>query len=188
MSDDARRIRMAEDLLRYFAACVKAVQLYSLDHPIVTRAAAQLTESLERAHVETPDVVIGMVDHQVVVDGVPLLGVHGSADTIDRFRAIGVERIAFDRGVTGDELLRFVVELTASRGRRDDESHERLAALSSAHTSTSAGSGCNSGWRQAAAIFAPFSTAIGPPSPTPRPSGSRPWPRAARTRRWPSGS
>jgi putative nucleotidyltransferase with HDIG domain len=133
MSDDARRIRMAEDLLRYFAACVKAVQLYSLDHPIVTRAAAQLTESLERAHVETPDVVIGMVDHQVVVDGVPLLGVHGSADTIDRFRAIGVERIAFDRGVTGDELLRFVVELTASRGRRDDESHERLAALSSAH-------------------------------------------------------
>jgi len=133
MSDDARRIRMAEDLLRRFAACVKAMQLYSLDHPIVTRAVEQLAESLERAHVEAADVVIGIVDQQVVVDGVPLPGVHGSAETVERFRAIGVERIAFDRGVTGDELLTFARELAAARGSRDDEGDERLAALSSEH-------------------------------------------------------
>jgi putative nucleotidyltransferase with HDIG domain len=133
MSDDARRVRIAEELLRHFAASAKAVQLYSLDHPIVTRAVEQLAETLERAHVEAADVVLGIVDHQVVVDGVPLPGVHGSNDTVDRFRAIGVERIAFDRGVTGDELLTFVRELAASQARRDDEGEARLAALSSAH-------------------------------------------------------
>jgi putative nucleotidyltransferase with HDIG domain len=123
---------MAEELLRHFSASAKAVQLYSPDHPIVARAIEQLAETLERAHVEAADVVLGIVDHQVVVDGVPLPGVHGSADTVDRFRAIGVERIAFDRGVTGQELLTFVRELAASQARRGDEGEERLAALSSA--------------------------------------------------------
>jgi len=133
MSDDARRVRMAEELLRHFAASAKAVQLYSTDHPIVARAVEQLAETLERAHVEAADVVLGIVDHQIVVDGVPLPGVHGSVDTVDRFRAIGVERIAFDRGVTGDELLTFVRELAASQARQDDGGEERLAALSSVH-------------------------------------------------------
>lgn len=136
MSDEPRRIRMAEDLLRHFAAGAKAVQLYSQDHPNVTRATDQLAESLERAHVEAEDVVLGIVDRLVVVDGVPLLGVHGSADTVDRFRSIGVERIAFDRGVTGEELLTFFRELAATQARRNDEGDEgdgRLAALSSEH-------------------------------------------------------
>ncbi len=133
MSDDARRIRVAEELLRHVAACTKAVQLYSLDHPIVTRAVEQLSETLERAHVEAADVVIGIVDRQVVVDGVPLLGSHGSAETIERFQAVGVERIAFDRGVTGDELLTFVRELDALQARRAEDADDRLAALSLPH-------------------------------------------------------
>ena len=65
------------------------------------------SETLERAHAEAPDVVIGIVDRQVVVDGC-----RSPASTARRtpsigFRAIGVERIAFDRGVTGEELLDF---------------------------------------------------------------------------------
>ena len=133
MSDDAHRIRVAEELFRHFATCVKATQLYARDHPIVTQAAAQLTESLARAHVEATDVVIGIVDHQVIVDGVPLAGGHGSAETVDRLRAMGVERIAFDRGVTSEELLTFVRKLAASRARRDRDDGERVAALLSPH-------------------------------------------------------
>ena len=133
MSDDARRIRVAEELLRHLAACTKSVQLYSLDHPIVWRAVERLSETLERAHVEAPDVVIGIVDRQVVVDGVPLLGSHGSAETVERFQAVGVERIAFDRGVTGDELVTFVRELGALQARRGEDGDDRLAALSLPH-------------------------------------------------------
>jgi len=133
MSDDARRVRMAEDLLRHFAASAKAVQLYSLDHPIVTRAVEQLSDTLERAHVEAADVVIGIVDQQVVVDGIPTTGVHGAAEAIERLRGIGVERIAFGRGVTTDELVALVRALAAAQARRDGAVDEHLAAISSAH-------------------------------------------------------
>jgi putative nucleotidyltransferase with HDIG domain len=133
MSDDPRRIRMAEDLLRHFTACARAVQLYSLDHPIVTRAVAQLSDTLERAHVEADDVVLGIIDQQVIVDGIPVAGVHGATETVDRFRAIGIERIAFDRGVSAEELLGFVRELAAAQARRDGDSTEQAAALSSPH-------------------------------------------------------
>jgi hypothetical protein len=131
MSDDPRRIRMAEDLLRHFTACARAVQLYSLEHPIVTRAVGQLSDTLERAHVEAADVVLGIVDQQVIVDGVPVGSVHGATEAVDRFRAIGIERIAFDRGVTAEELLAFVRELAAAQARRDGDGI--ASALSSAH-------------------------------------------------------
>jgi putative nucleotidyltransferase with HDIG domain len=133
MSTEPRRIRMAEDLLRHFAAGLKAVQLYSLDHPIVARAVQQLFETLERAHVEAADVVVGIVDEQVVVDGIPAGSVHGAAEAIDRLRVVGIERIAFERGVTQDEILSFVRDVAAAQARRAGETGEGAAGLSSAH-------------------------------------------------------
>jgi putative nucleotidyltransferase with HDIG domain len=133
MTADARRIRMAEELLRYFAASLKAVQLYALDHPIVARAVQQMFEALERAHVEAADVVIGIIDRQVVVDGIPAGSVHGAAEAIDRLRAVGIERIAFGQDVTADELLGFVRDLAAAQAQRDHEGEDDAARLSSAH-------------------------------------------------------
>jgi putative nucleotidyltransferase with HDIG domain len=133
MSDDARRIRTAEDLLRSFTASTKAVQLYSIEHPIVTRAVGQLTQTLERAHAEAPDVVLGVVDRQVVVDGIPLAEVHGSVELAERLRAIGIERVAFDRGVADDELLAFVRGIAAAQAKGDDGAGDQLAALASPH-------------------------------------------------------
>ncbi|MFO7694743.1 MAG: HD-GYP domain-containing protein [Vicinamibacterales bacterium] len=133
MSDDARRIRVAEDVLRYFTACTKSVQLYAADHPIVARAVEQLVQTLERAHAEEPTVVVGIVDRQVVVDGYPLAGVHGAADSADRLRAVGIERIAIDRGVAGEELLEFVRGLAAAPPYADDAGDDTLAALSTPH-------------------------------------------------------
>jgi putative nucleotidyltransferase with HDIG domain len=133
MSDDARRIRTAEDLLRSFTASTKAVQLYSVEHPIVARAVDQLTQTLERAHVAAPDVVLGVVDRQVVVDGIPLADVHGSQELAERLRAIGIERIAFDRGVADDELLAFVRGIAAAQTKGDDGTGDQLAALASPH-------------------------------------------------------
>ena len=133
MSDDPRRIRMAEDLLRHFTASARAVQLYTLDHPIVTRAIGQLSDTLERAHVEAADVVLGIIDQQVIVDGIPVAGVQGATEAIDRFRAIGIERIAFDRGVASDELLAFVRGIAAAQPAGADGTGDELAALASTH-------------------------------------------------------
>ena len=133
MSDDARRIRVAEDVLRYFTACAKSVQLYAADHPIVARAVEQLVQTLERAHAEASTVVIGIIDRQVVVDGIPLAGVHGAADSADRLRAIGIERIAIDRGVAGEELLEFVRGLATAPPKAADDGDDDLAALATTH-------------------------------------------------------
>jgi putative nucleotidyltransferase with HDIG domain len=133
MSDYARRIRTAEELLQHFSACMKAVQLYSTDHPIVKRATEQLVETLERAHAEIEEIVIGIVGQEVVVDGMPIMSTHGHANVIERLRAIGVERIALDRGVTDTELSTFVRDLAACQARQDGDLDERLAALSFPH-------------------------------------------------------
>ncbi|MCX6549697.1 MAG: HD domain-containing protein [Acidobacteria bacterium] len=132
MSEEARRILAAEDFLRRFAASVKAIQLYSGDHPIVRRAHEQFAEHLERMLVEAPQVVVGLVDRQVVVDAVPVTVGSGTAETVERFRSNGIERIAFARGVTRDELNTFSGKLAALRAARDD-SEESLQALASSH-------------------------------------------------------
>ena len=131
MSDDARRIRVAEDVLRYFMACAKSVQLYAADHPIVARAVEQLVQTLERAHAEAPTVVIGILDRQVIVDGIPLAGVHGAADSADRLRAVGIERIALDRGVAAEELLEFVRGLSTAPPKAAGDGD--LSALATPH-------------------------------------------------------
>jgi putative nucleotidyltransferase with HDIG domain len=133
MSDDVRRIKVAEDVLRYFTACTRSAQLYAVDHPIVARAVEQLVQTLERAHAEASSVVLGIVDRQVVVDGIPLAGVHGAADTGERLRAIGIERIAIERGVAGDEVLEFVRGLAAAQARVEQPDESQLAALSTPH-------------------------------------------------------
>lgn len=133
MSEDTRRVRSAEDLLRHFSACAKAAQLYAPDHPIVKRAVDQLAETFERAHVEAEEVVLGIVGRQAVVDGVPLLASPGVPETVERLQALGVERMAFTRGVAADELLAFVRRLGALRVAPGEAADERLAALSSPH-------------------------------------------------------
>ena len=133
MSDDARRIRTAEDVLRYFMACTKSVQLYAPEHPIVARAVEQLAQTLERAHAEAPAVVIGIVDGQVIVDGIPLADVHGAADAAARLRAFGIERIAIGRGVVAEELLEFVRGLAAAQAKADGAGDDQLAALATPH-------------------------------------------------------
>jgi len=111
MSDDVRRIQVAESLLKRFAAAVKGVQLYSADHPIVERATEQLVETLERLHVEHASVVMGLVDRQMVVDGIPMLNAPGAAEVAERFRAAAIERLSIDPGVAKDELVSFVSAL-----------------------------------------------------------------------------
>ena len=86
----------------------------------MARAVGQLTQTLERAHAEAPHVVLGAVDQQVVVDVIPLAEAHGSRDLAERLRAIGIERIGFDRGVVDDELFAFVRGIAAAHSRTED--------------------------------------------------------------------
>ena len=120
MIDDARHVQTSEDLLKRLAAVVKAIQLYSADHPIVVRATDRLVEALATLHVEHAAVVLGLVEHQMVVAGIPMLAATGAAETAERFRAAGIERLAMDHGVARDELVAFVRALARVSGRTGD--------------------------------------------------------------------
>ena len=133
MTDEVRRVQVAESLLKQFGAAVKAIQLYSPDHPIVVRATEQLIEALERLQIEHTSVVMGLIDRQIVVDGIPMLAVTGAADTAERFRAAGVERVAIDPGVSRDELIEFVRALARVSGRATDGDRDVPVIEGTAH-------------------------------------------------------
>ncbi|MEI6669298.1 MAG: HD domain-containing phosphohydrolase [Acidobacteriota bacterium] len=117
MTDDARRVQVAEDALKRLAAAVKAIQLYSASHPIVVRATDQLIEALDCLQVERTSVVFGLIGQQVVVDGIPMLTAIGAAEIAERFAAAGIERLSVESGVTKEEILVFVHALAQASGR-----------------------------------------------------------------------
>ncbi|MCX6543086.1 MAG: HD domain-containing protein [Acidobacteria bacterium] len=133
MTDDARQVQISESLLKGLASATRAIQLYSADHPIVARATGQLVETLERLQIEHAAVVIGLVDRQIVVDGIPMLEATGAAEIAERFRAAGIERLAIDPGVTEDELLTFVHALAVAGARPGDGDRAVAAVDSTTH-------------------------------------------------------
>jgi putative nucleotidyltransferase with HDIG domain len=122
-----RRLEVVRTLLRRLAASIKAVHLYSADHPIGTRTSTQLAEIVEQLLAEQSEVAIGVVDDQLIVDGEPVFGEVGAGEVVDRFKVAGIERLTITRGVTGEELSTFVRRLpTGSRGTPEPPSLDGL--------------------------------------------------------------
>ena len=117
MTEDARRVQAAEDLVKRLAGAVKATQLYSPDHPIVVRAMEQLVETLERHQITRTAAVLALVDRQMVVDDIPVLTATGAAEAAERFAAAGIERLSFEPGVTRGEIADLLRAMAAAAGR-----------------------------------------------------------------------
>jgi putative nucleotidyltransferase with HDIG domain len=131
MTDITSRTAMYEDLLRRIAAGVRAAQLYAPDHPLVSRNMAALVGGLVALHQQQPSITVGIVGSELVVADTPMPKVSSSmTELIRKLKDNKVERIAFDRGVTQDELVALMRNLSrlGSRGAGDPEKE-----LSSAH-------------------------------------------------------
>jgi putative nucleotidyltransferase with HDIG domain len=112
------RTQLAEELLRRLAASLRSGQLYSRGHPLITRNLDALGRAIEALHDLAPTVVIGIVGDEVIVDDLPVGSGLGLAPLVRRLRAIGIERIALDRGVQPDEvsaLADFVASAAAAQ-------------------------------------------------------------------------
>ncbi|MDH4063047.1 MAG: HD-GYP domain-containing protein [Acidobacteriota bacterium] len=107
--DPTRQSRVADDFVRRFAAAVRAAQLYSPGHPLVTRGQGALAEAISQVLADQSSVTLGMLGDEIIVGESPI---PHSRDTygefIRRLKRIGIERIAIDRGVTPDELVTLV--------------------------------------------------------------------------------
>jgi putative nucleotidyltransferase with HDIG domain len=105
VSDAARQLRQADEFVRRMTAAVRANQLYAPSHPLAGRALKALAESAGQLLAEDSTIAVGFIDNEVVVGEIPLVQVGDAfAELLRRVRQVGIERIAFDRGVTPEEL------------------------------------------------------------------------------------
>src|SRR5881296_461066 len=102
------RSRVVDDLIRKLAAALRGAQLYSPDHPIVTRSIGALAEALMQIHASAPSIAIGIVGEELVVGDVPVpRAAENMGELMRRLQQAGIERIVIDR----------VDEVTAALGK-----------------------------------------------------------------------
>ena len=107
--DPARQLRVADDLIRRFAAAIRGVQLYSPGHPLVGRALGALAESCSQLLADQSSVTVGIVGHDVVVGDLPIPKSRETyGELVRRLKRLGIERIMFDRGVAPEEISTLV--------------------------------------------------------------------------------
>ena len=114
------RSAVADELLRRLAAALRASQLYSKGHPLITRNLGALVSAVESLHGQEPSTVIGIVGEKIIVDDAPSKA-DGLGGLVRRLKQIGIERITIDRGVTLDELQTLVDAVCALEPRADGE-------------------------------------------------------------------
>jgi putative nucleotidyltransferase with HDIG domain len=103
--DQVARLRAADDFVRRLAAALRAGQLYAPSHPLVQRAFDSLNEALQQILTDQETVAIGIIGQEIIVGDVPLpRAAESMGEMIRRLKSLGIERIAFDRGVTLDEV------------------------------------------------------------------------------------
>src|SRR5262245_46862633 len=112
-----QRSRLSDELSRRLAAAIRSAQLYAPGHPLVTRSAKALAETLTLAHQSTASVAIGIVGEELVVGDIP---VARAAETLGelmrRLRQLGIERIVIDRGVEESEIEQLVSVVARGEG------------------------------------------------------------------------
>jgi len=116
--DITARVAQYDEILRRFASGVRAVQLYARDHPLVGKNVDGLIAALKPLFQQTPSVTIGIVGNEFVVSDTPMAKASASmGELMKRLTDSDVERISFDRGLTKDETLAFMLQVAALTGK-----------------------------------------------------------------------
>jgi putative nucleotidyltransferase with HDIG domain len=102
--DQVARLRLADDFVRRFGAALRGAQLYAPSHPLVLRAFEGLDESITQLLDEQPTIAIGIIGNEIIVGDMLPKAAESMGEMIRRLKSLGIERIAFDRGVTPEEL------------------------------------------------------------------------------------
>jgi len=130
MSESPSRTALYEDLLRRVASGVRNSTLYAADHPLVARNMAGLVAVLSTLHQQQSSIAVGIVGSDLVVADTPMPKVSATmSELIRKLKNSKVERIAFERGVTQDELSALIANLSRLSGKGSDRDKD----LSSAH-------------------------------------------------------
>ena len=120
--DITSRVAQYDEILRRFASGVRAAQLYARDHPLVARSVDGLIAALKPLLQLSPSVAVGIVESQFVVADTPMPKASAAmGELIKRLKDQHIERIAFERGLTADEALGFMLAVAALGPRAEKE-------------------------------------------------------------------
>jgi putative nucleotidyltransferase with HDIG domain len=111
--------RNAEELVRRLAAGLRAAELYTPQHPLVSRSVTALTAACTAQLADSKSLIVGFIGDDVVVNDTRLG--KGSASLTGFVRGLRdreIEKITFHRGVTADEIRSFLGELADRRSRK----------------------------------------------------------------------
>ena len=104
-----QRAKSAEEIARRLSAALRGAQLYSPDHPLVTRNVSALAEALSVALATNPTLTIGIVSDDLVVGDVPIpRAAETMGELMRRLQQAGIERIVIEDGVDPAELTELV--------------------------------------------------------------------------------
>jgi putative nucleotidyltransferase with HDIG domain len=92
------------EVVKRLVAALRATELYSRDHPIVTRNLDAFSDAVATLHQRQDAIVIAIVEDEVVVDDYPLTQVDLTGGLVRRLRDAGIERIGIARGASAGEL------------------------------------------------------------------------------------
>src|SRR5688572_31455522 len=105
-------IARAEDLVRRLGAAVRAAELYAPTHPLVMRTATGLLAAMAPSLVDSPTVIVGFLEDDVVVNDLRLpRGSANMAGLLRDMRDRKVEKITFARGVEVADIRALMDEL-----------------------------------------------------------------------------
>ena len=120
--DVTARVAQYEEVLRRFASGVRGAQLYARDHPLVAKNVEGLLAALKPLLQQAPSVTVGIVAGQLVVADTPMPKASATmGELMKRLTEHEIERISFERGVTADEALGFMLAIAALSGKTATE-------------------------------------------------------------------
>ena len=135
--DHVSRLRAADDFMKRLAAALRGAQLYAPSHPLVQRAFDSLNESLYQLLADQPSIAVGIIGNEIIVGDLPIpKAAESMGEMIRRLKSLGIERIAFERGVTPDELQTLAMTIAHPERKPGDaapgvEAADPLAVFSS---------------------------------------------------------
>ena len=125
-----QKAKVAEELLRRFAAALRAVQLYAPTHPLVARSIDAFAETLALVHGSTASITIGIVGEEFVVGDIPVpRAAESMGKLLQQFESADIERIVIDRSVDRSELSQLVQTLGGSDAKEATRALSHLAHI-----------------------------------------------------------
>lgn len=119
-----------EVTLKDLLAALESARLYGKDHPKFAEDLGRAYTSLQEAMLEKQDFIIGIIGNEVAFENEILFELSRQiAPTIKYLKERQIERIAFSKGVSRQELEAFVLFLANFRKEAADKVRENLESL-----------------------------------------------------------